>query len=98
MGRDAAPHSSQRLRLLLVKIITNATIEEGWGIEHASTDGKMINIQQWCQEREEIFGRDTPQRFTLELDVYQEDILAIAIREKAAHTIDEGLPFILEKR
>lgn len=79
MDRADEPHSAQRLRLLLGNIVTKAAIEERWGIDQAPTDGHMLKLQQWYPDTQAILGRATPQRFPLELSVYLDEILAIAI-------------------
>lgn len=35
MGRGSAYQSTQRLRIILVKMITNKAVEEGWGCSDA---------------------------------------------------------------
>lgn len=87
MSRGSAPHSSQLLSILLVKLITHTAIEEGWGIDGASSDFRMTRLEAWCKEREHIFGNDSPQAFPVTFSVYQDGILAVAIGKKAVKQI-----------
>lgn len=93
-GKGRGPHSAQRLRILLVTLITNTAVEEGWVVD-ASSYVTIQGLRDWFQEREDKFGKYSPQSLPLDFYVYQEDILAVAIGKKAANIIEEGLPHFL---
>lgn len=77
--KGASPNSSQRLIILLVKLITIIAVEVGWVIEQTSSDGDMQDLVDWFQAPEDNFGKDYPQSLPLYFSLYQDDILAVSI-------------------
>lgn len=57
----------------------------------------MKNLVYWCQKREETVGEDSSHSLNLTFYVYEDDILAIEIGQKAAEKF-MGLPHLLRDR
>lgn len=97
MVRVAAAHSAKSLSLLLFRPIFDTDIEDGWGVDKASTVTSMTQLWGWLYERKERFGRNSRQGLHMAISVYQEDILVLEIGEGSAEKISEGLPRIMQE-
>lgn len=61
----------------------------------AQARSAQTSLQEWCDRRKEKYGKDPGQALTLDLSVYQDDILEIAIGDHTGRKIDEDLPRVL---
>lgn len=48
MGRGAAAHSAQSLRMLLIRMVMGAAVVEGWGMYEASIMTSMKKMTELC--------------------------------------------------